>query len=74
MKTLKINKTEKESLSNKEKALIKGGCTPCGCGCYYANSGGSSSDQNRMANNAGGLYSPGMKEIIDKLKEIYCNC
>lgn len=30
----------------------------CGCGCYYANSGGSSTTQNRDANYLGGLTSP----------------
>ena len=42
-------------ISKKELKNIKGGF--CGCGCYYADCGGSSSDNNGSANYAGGKTS-----------------
>lgn len=42
-------------LNKKELKKIKGGF--CGCACYYANCGGSSSADNGSANNAGGKIS-----------------
>ncbi len=59
MKKLKLT-----NLSRKELEKIRGGylviVTPdkcCGCGCYYANSGGSSTNDNGDANFKGGLWS-----------------
>lgn len=42
-------------LSKKELRKIRGGF--CGCGCYYANCGGSSSSDNGDANASGGKVS-----------------
>lgn len=41
MKTLKANQIEKKHLSEKEMQNAAGG-NFCGCGCIYANNGGSS--------------------------------
>lgn len=49
MKSLKINKLEKENLSRKQMSNIVGGRI-CRCGCKYANDGGSSTNGNGMAN------------------------
>ncbi|QKG79907.1 TIGR04149 family rSAM-modified RiPP [Tenuifilum thalassicum] len=61
MKKLKLN-----ALEAKEMESVKGGyiyidCFPhmsCGCGCYYANNGGSSTEANASANASTGLHSP----------------
>lgn len=42
-------------LNKKELKNIKGGF--CACGCFYRDCGGSSSDNNFIANNQGGKYS-----------------
>lgn len=61
MKKLKLNALEAKEMEN-----VKGGYKTdnpdcdgawCGCGCYYANSGGSSTDGNYSANNSSGLFS-----------------
>ncbi len=43
------NALSAESLRQKEMSAIMGGKS-CGCSCYYANNGGSSSNDNNMAN------------------------
>ena len=60
MKTRKIrlNKLTENSLANREMKELKGGAM-CRCACRYEGKGGSSSDDNGMANNAGGYKSPG---------------
>lgn len=61
MKTIKKiqpNKLTESSLANREMKELKGG-TMCRCACCYADKGGSSSDGNGMANNAGGYKSLG---------------
>lgn len=57
MKTLKVNKIEKNYLSVKEMTQLKGGDTwICSCSCLYADKGGSSTRDNGHAN---GLLGPG---------------
>ena len=67
MQTLKLNKLEKKQLQNVRGGLngtvwysgtyVNGQLTEikCTCGCYYANSGGSSINDNYNANDKGGL-------------------
>lgn len=57
MKTLKLNKLEKNCISRKEMHYLYGGAG-CGCSCRYAGHGGSTTDANGNANKARGLYSP----------------
>ncbi len=49
----------RERVAEMEAKGMQAGGTPgdCGCGCYYANEGGSSSAMNKSANNASGLKS-----------------
>jgi natural product precursor len=54
---LKLNQLSKAELNEREMNLIKGGA--CGCGCLYANSGGSSTSSNDSANYQSGYTSPG---------------
>ena len=56
MKKLKLNVLSEGNLSKLEMNQVKGG-TCCGCSCYYAGSGGSSTNDNGNANNASGLVS-----------------
>jgi len=51
-------KIDMYELSKTEMDLTKGGLPPCYCACYYADKGGSSSNDNGFANEAGGLQSP----------------
>lgn len=69
MKKFKLNKLEKREMSNIYAGGIKGGfavggyhsggggSSSCSCACAYADSGGSSTSDNRSANNADGLHS-----------------
>lgn len=52
MHSLKLNSQERMSLSKKEMSKLKGGDYEiyCWCGCRYANSGGSSTMENGVAN------------------------
>ncbi len=56
-KKLKLTK-----LSRKEVEKVKGGGVdvygPCGCGCAYADCGGSSTTDNAYANSLEGLSTP----------------
>lgn len=66
MKRLKLNQLDSFSLSEMEMGQVKGGQTAkgnCACACKYAQKGGSSTNANGNANNAGGLSSRGMKPI-----------
>lgn len=56
MKSLKLNLAETNMLDEKQKAAINGGGA-CQCACRYANSGGSSTHNNGVANSKGGLQS-----------------
>ena len=60
MKTRKIrlNKLVENGLAHREIKELKGGAM-CRCACRYEDNGGSSTDDNGMANNAGGYRSPG---------------
>lgn len=57
IKRFKLNALSAEGLRQKEMDAIVGGQT-CGCSCYYANTGGSSSYCNSGANYATGGMSP----------------
>jgi natural product precursor len=74
MKTLnkiKLNNLSAENLSNKQMKEIKGGAGVCGCSCYYAEEGGSSTSANCFANEdlptgAGvSIYGPIIMNCID---------
>ncbi|ATR96311.1 MULTISPECIES: TIGR04149 family rSAM-modified RiPP [Bacteroidales] len=56
LQKIKLNKLAENSLANREMKKIKGG-NCCTCGCMYANSGGSSSTDNRNANHKNDLDS-----------------
>lgn len=58
MKTLKLTAFEADALSKKEMSKVLGGYTVCGCGCQYAEQGGSSTADNGSANNSGAFVSP----------------
>ena len=49
MKSLKLNQIEKNVLSTNEMNQVKGG-RACTCSCYWANNGGSSIRDNKVAN------------------------
>jgi natural product precursor len=59
LKVLKLNQLSNANLDNRHMNSVKGGSRCCVCGCAYADSGGSSSVDNNLANVAGGLQSPG---------------
>jgi hypothetical protein len=48
------------SLSDREQKKVSGGYVQCGCGCVWANCGGSSDFRNGIANYSwpGGKFSP----------------
>ncbi|MDR2651895.1 MAG: TIGR04149 family rSAM-modified RiPP [Prevotellaceae bacterium] len=58
MKSIKLNKLAKNTMEEKEMHHIKGGHPGCSCSCYYEGNGGSSVNDNGMANYEGGLNSP----------------
>lgn len=58
---------EETLLNEKEMSAIYGGS--CGCACAYANSGGSSTEDNYAANNAGDLHSPGMTHHVWQIED-----
>ena len=64
MKSLKVNQLEKNHLSTKEQKNVTGG-NCCGCGCHYANSGGSSVSGNGNANYNGSLWSKNSVIMIE---------
>lgn len=49
IKKIKLNKLADNSLAQREMKGIKGGAC-CSCGCFYANQGGSSTQDNGVAN------------------------
>lgn len=65
LKSIKLTKLDRVRLEERKMSHLVGGRTvfipnegDCNCGCYYANSGGSSTDANSKANlKAGGLTS-----------------
>jgi natural product precursor len=58
MKNLKLNALASENLSKVEMNCISGGANCCWCACAYANSGGSSTNDNGGANSSSGKNSP----------------
>lgn len=65
MNSLKLNKLNKNLLSNEQMKGVTGGANTCQCGCCYANSGGSSVTDNAWANARHGYTSPcEIKHII----------
>jgi len=58
MDNIKLNRINNFQLTNNEKQELKGGeAGVCGCGCCYANNGGSSVGDNCTANWKGNLWS-----------------
>lgn len=63
MKNIKLNELIESALSEKEMNKILGGWThSCGCGCIYADQGGSSTKDNFEANWKSGLHSRSGKD------------
>lgn len=65
MRKLKMNVVEESLLNTKEMSAIIGGS--CGCGCNYEGRGGSSTADNKSANNAGGKHSAGMEHVTAEM-------
>ena len=62
LKKIKLNKLSDDALAQRQLQGIKGGdngVRVCGCGCCYADKGGSSSHDNLSANSRSGYFSPG---------------
>jgi natural product precursor len=57
LKCLKLNQLSNANLLEREMNGLRGGECTCGCGCLYANSGGSSTSSNTSANISGGYFS-----------------
>jgi natural product precursor len=72
MKSIKLNQMAKNAMKKKELNLIKGGVSRgCGCGCLYADQGGSSTYMNGMANCDAGVKTQVPKDMEDKLLTYY---
>lgn len=54
---IRLNRLQSSTISENEMKSIQGGVTVCGCSCYWASSGGASTDANGGANMSSGLYS-----------------
>jgi natural product precursor len=54
MRSIKLNNMSAQTLSKKQLGVVKGGECKCGCGCLYANNGGSPTGANMAANAQGG--------------------
>ncbi len=70
MKKMKLNDMERRMLEKREMDSVRGkGVDPndgyCGCGCAYANQGGSSDLDNAAANSILGLFT-GTKIIMPR--------
>ena len=59
LKKIKLHQIADTTLNERQMLRLFGGTGSCGCGCFYAGSGGSSSCDNYSANSAYGLTSPG---------------
>jgi len=58
LKSIKLTQLDRVQLEERKMSyLVGGGPGDCNCGCYYENSGGSSSSDNLIANIKGGLTS-----------------
>jgi hypothetical protein len=58
MSLTKMTEREMKDVKGAYDIYINGDGTVCGCGCYYANKGGSSTYWNGTTNRDYGLYSP----------------
>lgn len=56
LQKIKLHDISGAELNEREMCRILGGVT-CQCGCHYTTSGGSSTEDNNSANDAGGLTS-----------------
>ena len=62
LKKIKLNKISDDSLAQRQLQGIKGGdngSRVCGCGCCYADMGGSSTHNNLSANSRSSYFSTG---------------
>lgn len=59
LKSIKLTQLDRVQLEERKMSYLVGGAQgdPCNCGCYYANSGGSSTEENTRVNTEGGLTS-----------------
>lgn len=59
LKSIKLTQLDQVQLEERKMSYLVGGGDgdPCNCGCYYANSGGSSTEENARVNKDGGLTS-----------------
>lgn len=59
LKSIKLTQLDRVQLEERKMSYLVGGAPgdPCNCGCYYANSGGSSTGENDKTNYDGGLTS-----------------
>ena len=57
LKSIKLTQLDQVQLEERKMSYLVGGGDVCNCGCYYANSGGSSTEENRRVNIEGGLTS-----------------
>lgn len=64
MKNLKLTALEADALSQKAMNALEGGQV-CGCSCYWANKGGSSSDDNGGANLDQGISKSKYGQSVD---------
>ncbi|MCD8555939.1 MAG: TIGR04149 family rSAM-modified RiPP [Bacteroides graminisolvens] len=59
---LRLTSLSESNLQEKEMSTLTGGDCSCGCGCLYANNGGSSTGENMVANSQNGLHSSSYKD------------
>ena len=57
LKCIKLTQLDQVQLEERKMSCLVGGAGNCNCGCYYANSGGSSTIDNNETNYRGGLTS-----------------
>lgn len=60
---LKLCSLSEANLKEKEMNVLMGGECSCGCGCLYANNGGSSTGENMIANSQNGLNSSSYNDM-----------
>ena len=58
IKDLKLNKLSDDALAQRQLQTLKGGDIRCQCACAYVNHGGSSTQDNGLANRDSGKRSP----------------
>ena len=57
LKSIKLTQLDQVQLEERKMSYLVGGAGNCNCGCYYANSGGSSIMDNNTTNYDGDLTS-----------------